>query len=175
MCSTTIKKAEDQFTLQEDLDSLPTWQEQWSMNFHLQKCSTLSASHKQKKIIPAYELNGHIIENISMTKYLGVTIQDDLRWGSHISSITSKASKTLSFLQCNLKIGNKKTKETAYKALVRPLLECAATVWDAYTATEIQAIEKVRHKAARWVSNQHCQTSCVNTMLDAINWPTLQE
>ena len=52
MCSKTIKKAEDQRTLQEDLDSLITWEEQWSMDFHLQKCSTLSATRKQKKIIP---------------------------------------------------------------------------------------------------------------------------
>ena len=34
MCSKTIKKTEDQRTLQEDLDSLTTWEEQWSMDFH---------------------------------------------------------------------------------------------------------------------------------------------
>ena len=41
-----------------------------------------------QKIIPAYELHGHILENVSPTKYPGVTIQDDQRWGSHISSTT---------------------------------------------------------------------------------------
>ena len=102
-------------------------------------------------------------------EYLGVAIQDDLRWGSHISSTASKANKTLGFLQHNLKIGNKKTKETVYKALVRPLLEYAATVWDPYTASETQAIEKVQRRAARWVSNRHRQTSGVNTMLDALD------
>ena len=96
MCSKTIKKAEDQCTLQEHLDSLTTWEEQWSMeymDFHLQKCSSLSATHKQKKIIPAYELSGHIIENVSMTKYLGVTIQDDLRWGGDPTSALSLSSQ----------------------------------------------------------------------------------
>ena len=112
MCSKTIKKAEDQRTLQEDLDSLTTWEKQWFMDFHPQKCSTLSATCKQKKIIPVYEPHGHILENISTTEYLGVTIQDDLRWVSHVSSTTSKANKTLGFLRRNLKIGNKKTTET---------------------------------------------------------------
>ena len=172
MCSKIIKKAQAQRTLQENLDSLTTWEGQWSMD--PQKCSTLSAT-RERKIIPAFELHGRIPENVSMTKYLGVTIHDDLRWGSHISSTTNKANKTLGFLRRNLKIGNKKTKETAYKALVRPLLEYAATVWDPYTASEIQIIEKVQRIAARWVSNRHRQTSCVNTMLDALNWPTLQE
>ena len=40
------------------------------------------------------------------------------------------------------------TKQTAYKALVRPFLEYAATVWDPYTASKIQAIEKVQRIAA---------------------------
>ena len=44
------------------------------MDFHLQKCSTLSATRKRKKVIPVYELHGHILENVSMTKHLGVTI-----------------------------------------------------------------------------------------------------
>ena len=166
MCSKTIKKVQAQRTLQENLDSLTTWEGQWSMD--PQKCSTLSATRERKKMIPAYELHGRIPENVSMTKYLGVTIQALLRWGSHISSTTNKANKTLGFLRHNLKIGNKKTKETAYKALVRPLLEYAATVWDPYAASEIEATEKVQRRAARWVSSRHRQASCVNTMLDAL-------
>ena len=93
MRSKTTKKAEDQRTLQEDLDSLTTWEEQWSMEFHLQKCSTLSATRK-RKIIPAYEIHGHILENVSMTKYLGVTIQDDLRWGGDPTSALPQAKPT---------------------------------------------------------------------------------
>ena len=85
-----------------------------------------------------------------------------------------KDQSRLGFLQRNLKIGNKKTKETAYKTLVRPLLEYAATVWDPYTASENQAIEKVQRRAARWVSNRHRQTSCVDNMLDSLDWQTLQ-
>ena len=46
-----------------------------------------------------------------------------MKWGTHINTITNKANKTLGFLRRNLKTGNKKTKETAYKALVRPSLE----------------------------------------------------
>ena len=35
--------------------------------------------HTQAEGHPVYELHEHILENVSMTKYLGVTIQDDLR------------------------------------------------------------------------------------------------
>ena len=133
MCSKTIMKKKDEHVLQEDLHSLTTWEEKWSMEFHPQKYSTLRVSRKKDKTAPAYELHGQNTENVSTTKYLGVNIQDNMQRESHIDSITKKASKTLGFLRRNLKIGKKKTKETAYKALVRPLLEYAAPVWDPIT------------------------------------------
>jgi len=175
MCSKTIKKEIDQQVLQKDLDSLTTWEKRWSMDFHPEKCSTLSATRKRKKILPAYKLHGHPVQNVSTTKYLGVNIQDDLKWGAHINTIVNKANKTLGFIRRNLRIGSKKTKETAYKALVRPTLEYAAAVWDPYTASETQAIEKVQRRAARWVSNRHRQTSCVDSILQSLDWPSLQQ
>ena len=171
MCSKTIMKKKDEQVLQEDLHSLTTWEEKWSMEFHPQKCSTLRVSRKRHKVAPAYELHGQILENVHTTKYLGVNIQDNMQWETHIDSITKKASKILGFVRRNIKIGNKKAKENAYKALVRPLLEYAATVWDPYTTKEIEALEKIQQRATRWVSNRHRRTSCV----DSIIWPSLQQ
>ena len=145
------------------------------MEFHPQKCSTLRVSRKKDKIAPAYELHGQNIENVSTTKYLGVNMQDNMQWESHIDSITKKASKTLGFIRRNLKIGNKKTKETANKALVCPLLEYAAPVWDPYTANEIEALERIQRRAARWVTSRHRQTSCVDSILEQLDWPPLQQ
>ena len=53
--------------------------------------------------------------------------------------------------------GNKKSKETAYNNLVRPILEYAATVWNPYSENEISSIEKAQRTAARWVLNRHRQ------------------
>ena len=141
------------------------------MEFHPQKCSTLRVSWKKDKTAPAYKLHGQNIENVSTIKYLGVNIQDNMQRESHIDSITKKASKTLGFIRRNLKIGNKKTKETAYKALVRPLLEYAAPVWDPYTANEIEALEKIQRRAARWVTSRHRQTPCVDSILEQLDCP----
>ena len=130
---------------------------------------------RKKQIVPSYHLHGHGLQNVSTAKYLGVNIQDNLNWGLHIDTITNKANKTLGFLRRNLKIGNKKTIETAYKAFVRPFLEYSATVWDPHSANNIKTIENVQHRAARWVTNRHHQTSCVNSIIDSLAWPTLQQ
>ena len=121
---------------EKDLDSLTTWEKQWSMSFHPQKCYTSSVTRKKEKSVPSYHLHEHNLQNVSTAKYLGVNIQDNLNWGLHIDTITNKANKTLGFLRRNLKIGNKKTKETAYNAF------CPATVWDPHSANNIKTIEK---------------------------------
>ena len=86
LCSNTVKHKEDQKKLQKDLDSLTTWEKQWSMSFHPQKCYTLSVTRKKEKIVPSYHLHRHNLQNVSTAKYLGVNIQDNLNWGLHIDT-----------------------------------------------------------------------------------------
>ena len=83
----------------------------------------------------------------------------------HINKITTKANKTLGFLRRNLKIRSKAIKETAYKALVRPVLEYAAAIWDPHLLKEIEALEKVQRRAARFVLHQYSMSSSVDQML----------
>ncbi|KAI8518827.1 hypothetical protein Bbelb_020840 [Branchiostoma belcheri] len=60
-------------------------------------------------------------------------------------------------------------KEAAYKALVRPTLEYASTVWDPNTAKDIATLEKVQRRAARWVCNRFRRTSSVGEMLKELD------
>ena len=56
----------------------------------------------------------------------------DLRWNDHVNEITTKANKTLNFLRHNLLTCSAQSKEQAYKALVRRIVEYSATAWDPY-------------------------------------------
>ena len=63
------------------------------------------------------------LEQVQFAKYLRITITDNLDWGKHISGISSKTTKTIGFLRCNMALTPMHTKEVAYKTLVRPQLE----------------------------------------------------
>jgi hypothetical protein len=73
-------------------------------------------------------------------------IQSNIKWDSHINSITTKASKTLGFLRRNINISSTSVKEQAYKPLVQPSLEYACAV---YTKENIIQLEQVQRRAAR--------------------------
>ena len=55
----------------------------------------------------------------------------------------------------NLKNGLPRTREHAYKCLIRPLLEYCGAVWDPHTINQREALESVQNKAVRYVVNQH--------------------
>jgi hypothetical protein len=59
------------------------------------------------------------------SKYLGVAIINDLDWGLHINSITTKANKTLGFLHRNMKNCTRKVKNLTYISL-KSILKTAA-------------------------------------------------
>ena len=173
-CHRDITSITDQQSLQEDIDLLAEWEERWLMSFHPEKCTALHVSRKQDPLMGSYTLHGHTLTTVQEAKYLGVNIAEDLRWNSHVTMTVNKANRTLGFLRRNLKIGSKSIKERAYKALVRPVLEYASTVWDPFTEENTSKIESVQRRAARWVSNRHRQTSSVGDMLEILEWPSLK-
>jgi hypothetical protein len=49
------------------------------------------------------------------------------------------------------KKGSSKTKELAYLSLIRPLTEYGAVCWDPYRKNQIDALEHVQRRAAKFV------------------------
>ena len=111
------------------------------------------------------------------SKYLGVTITENLSQDKHIGNITSKTSRTLGFIRRNLRECSPPVEEASYKAMVRPSLENAATFWDPYKLNHIKAIEQVQHRAARFVLNDYSMKTpgCVTKMLSDLNRESLEQ
>ena len=169
-----IKNAKDHETLQEDLQQLELWANRWGMQFNAKKCYTFSINQKSSKF---YQLNNHILQQVSENPYLGVTISEDLKWTSHISKITKKASSTLGFLRRNLKHCPKLCRKSVYFSLVRSTLEYSSIIWDPYLQKDTAQIEKVQRQAARFITGDYTtrEAGCITNMLKDQNLPPLQD
>ena len=97
-----INSNRDALTLQQDLDELSNWEQNWKMAFHPDTCNVISVTRNKKPIKFNYILHGHTLDHVTKAKYLGVTISSDLKWESYINNITKKANNTLGFLKMNL-------------------------------------------------------------------------
>ena len=105
---------------------------------------------------------------------LGITINEKLQWAEHISNITKKASNKLGFLHRNLKHCPPHIKSSCYKSLVVPVIEYGCTVWDLHTHKDIDKIEKVQRRAARFVKNDYSWHTSVTGLINDIEWQSLQ-
>ena len=115
--------------LQKDIDQVGCWARKWGMRFQPVKCNMMQITSKRtKKIHASFTMEGTVLENIESIKYLGVTITIDLRWNTHAGNICTKNKRTLGFLRRNLYACPKEIKETAYKGLVRLVLEYSGSV-----------------------------------------------
>ena len=140
----TIQTQQDASNLQEDLNVLGKWASDWKMELNTQKCQVITVTRKRTRINHQYMLNGVALDSVTSTKYLGITITQDLKWNQHIAGICQKANNTFAFLRRNLKINSPAIKTLAYKALVRPLMEYSCAVWDPSAQRCIDQLEMVR-------------------------------
>ena len=174
-----IRNTNDSIQLQEDLNALESWEKKWLMRFNPSKCNVISIPPKNKAVIEHhYALHGQVLEQVDNAKYfnLGVTISNNLSWNKHIDNITAKGNRTLGFVRRNLKNCSRSVKTAGYTALVRPVIEYASTVRDPTTQTNINSLELIQRRAARFVNNDYKTRTpgCVTKMLDDLGWDSLQ-
>ena len=140
----------------------------------LAKCAVIRCTRITHPTIHNYTLNSQIVEVAEQHSYLGIMLNKSLSWSSHISTISSKATRTLNFLKRNLSNCSRKVKESAYLTMVRPQMEYASAVWHAQHNSLIQQLEKVQRRAARWIFNDYSIFSSVSAMLIELSWLSLQ-
>ena len=166
-----IANVHDCKVLQEDLNQLHEWEERWQLKFNKAKCNIMRATHaRQKKFVFGYELDGVLLKDTDSTSYLGVELSADMKWNSHVKKVTAKGNTLLGILRRNLK----NLKDLAYKSILRPKLEYACSIWDPYTDVNIKTLEGVQRRSACFVCNQFSCHESVTSMLNELDWPSLQ-
>ena len=170
-----IQSQADADSLQTDLNIMVDWSHRWQMSFNPKKCSLLRVTKKRKIIQHTYNMMGIDLDQTEHSPYLGVEISSNLEWKHHIKSITGKAKKTLYFLQRNLYNCPPEVKKQAYISLVRPTLEYAASCWDPHHQKDIDTLEAVQRKAARFISNNFRRRTSVTALLTNLDLKSLQQ
>ena len=100
--------------------------------------------------------------------YLGVTIHQRIKLASKINKITNKAKYVLGFVKRYLKHANRDLKELVYASLERSFLEYSSTVWDPFFQKDIDRLESVKLRAARFVFTDSKSISSLTSMVSQL-------
>ena len=165
------RSKKDTDLLEVDLDAVGSWENTWLMQFNADKCFTMRTGKGKKIINKIHTLHDHPLPTTASSKYLGLTLTSDLKWNTHISNATKKANSILDLH--NLKTSSQTLKTQAYQSLVRPHLEYGATVWSPHRAENINKLEMVQRRGARYTCNRFHNTSSVSEMIGYLGWESL--
>ena len=147
-----IRAQEDMDALQRDLSRLEAWSGLWLLRFHPDKCHVLSfgkedAMSKLQLFHGQYSLCGHLLDHVEEEKDLGVIVDSQLNFASHIDAKVAKAMAFLGLIRRNFQYLNVHSLLSLYKAFVRPHLEYAQSVWSPSSTAMITKIENMQKRA----------------------------
>ena len=136
--------------LQQSANDISDWCQVNKMMINAKKTKELVICFaKTEPDISRLIINGQEIERVSSTKLLGLTLSDDLSWGTHIEIISKKASQRLFALRLlkRSKVPMDKLL-TIYCSLIRPVMEYACQVWHGgLTGGQSLLLESVQKRA----------------------------
>ena len=96
------------------LTKLSEWTKLWQMKINVDKCAVIMCTRSLSPIQYNYTLSGHEIAIKECHVYLGVEIDNNLKWSSHKQTISNKSTKVLNFIKCNFYNCPADTKRIAY-------------------------------------------------------------
>ena len=96
-----------------------------------------------------YKVIDSCLQTVKEEKDIGVTIDDELRFDTHISEKISKANCMDMLVRRTFRYFDQETFVPLYKALVRSQLEYAHSVWAPYKAKHIEELKKVQRGATK--------------------------
>ena len=88
------------------------------MSFYPEKRTVIRMHASKNSVInTTYTLHNQVLQTTDSSKYLQVTLSDDLTWQKHVDITTSKANTTLGFIRRYLGDCSKQVKVAAYRGL----------------------------------------------------------
>ena len=169
-----ISSINDCIRLQNNINYVFNWSETWLLQFNPAKRMHLQISNKRSDIKFTYYLDRSIIKKVPSANYLCITINSDLTWSDHDTMVVAKANSVLGFLQCNLKYCPPEIKASSFKSLVIPILEYGYNSWFPHFQKDIYGIEMIQRRAVKFIFDDSSYNTSVTSLLNTLNWPTLQ-
>ena len=159
--------------IQTALDEISTWCKQNSLTIHPDKTEVMLMS-KKPLIGPVrpIKIEDHIINYVSESKCLGMTVDSKLNWESHIKNCASNMNSKIKQLK-RMKSLPTEVLETIYFKGILPGSTYGISVWGNCSSTKMEHLEKV-HRRAACIIHKIPRGTDNKDVLKKANWKSVQ-
>jgi hypothetical protein len=161
--------------LNHDLQKIADWAAQWLMIFNVLKNVTMALSLRNNPPIqPPLYFNGTPLKEVTHHTHLATTFSSNMSWKPHVDRICFRAGQRNNMLR-KLKFRlPRKTLETLFQSLVRPILEYGDVVFDDNSIALSQKIDSLQLDAARTCTGALLSTNR-NSIMHELGWNSLSD
>ena len=124
--------------------------------------------------IPHFQVNGKDIDLVKETKYLGLMIDDNLKWESNVVCTQKKISRAIGLLKYAKHYVQEDTLRNMYLSIVQPHFSYCCSVWGCCGATKLKTLQKLQNRAARIVTGSPFDTPAA-PLLQRLGWPSIDK
>ena len=107
-----------------------------------QKLSTLSSQ-------PELSIDNVPIEKVTSVKSLGIFIDENLRWQTHIDKLSKKIASGIGAIKSNRGVAPLPALHCVYNALIQSQFDYCNIAWDNCRKTLFDRLQKLQNRAAR--------------------------
>ena len=152
-CYRPVMNIDDGRLLQEDLDRITLWCQDWRMNLNQSKCTVMSITRNVSPVISSYMLQNAPVQRTDAQKDRGILVCKNLKWNCHVLEAASKANRMLGFIRrSTLEVKIQSTRKALFKALVvMSNLSYSSQVWAPQSVKLIEIIERVQRRATKYI------------------------
>ena len=147
--------AADSVILQSDIDKLMEWSRTWLLKFHPDKCVYMGIGYKNSPVIQKYLMDDHMLAVSDCEKDIGVHIDSNLQFDTHISKSINKANRIMGITRRTFHTLNKANFCNIFKALVRPHVEYGAPIWSPHLIKYKELVENVQRRATKFIPGMY--------------------
>ena len=147
----TVKEIE--VTLQKSLNEVSGWCKNNLMCLHPEKtkCMVIATrqKHQRSPLRLKLDTDTKTVVQVKEHRVLGITIDDEFKWQSHVSNICKTLSKNI-FLMSQLKrYVSYQTLKIFYSSHILPHISFSSTVWDGCGETHLNKLNSLHRRAAK--------------------------
>ena len=147
----------DENLINVELNKIYDWLCINKLSIQVKKTKYIFFKNAQKSLedltLPILKINGKILEKVSEFRYLGIILDENLSFCTHISNIGNKISKTIGIL-CRLKNTVPKfILKTIYNSLINPHLNYCILGWG--LNNNIDRLIILQKRAVRIITHSH--------------------
>lgn len=151
-----ISTHDDCVLLQSDILNIVNWCAENKLLINVTKTFVLTFTRKSLAVLHDYTLNGILLKRVKESRDLGIVVDSELHFRSHVDSVVNKAYSLLGIVsRITRPFSNPLCFVRLFLTMVIPKLHFVSVVWNRLGITSTAKLENVQRRFIRIVYDRH--------------------